>query len=208
MNTVTPSVEDIIGGADVGTGAAFGVVFLLIMLFIAVICLLIAVISYVIWSLGTYRLAKQLNVENAFLAWIPYAQYFTLGKVAEKCDERRGNPVKPWGKYFLIGAVGSVAVGMVLGMLGGFVNFLLPGVGVLFTLPASLISYVPLVIMYICCWKIYREFFPETVNIVMFIVSIFLNVQPIITLIASFRQPNPVENESVEKVEYTYDFQG
>ena len=184
--------SDVVGGADVEASAvAIGATFLLIVSVAAVIGLIVAAVTYVIWSLGTYRLAKKLDVDKAFLAWIPYAQYWTLGQVAEKCDERRGKEVKPWGKYFLISAVGSVVIGTVLSGIGSVINSILPGVGMIFTIPASLLSYLPLVVMCICCWKIDREFFPETVNIVLFVISVVFSVQPIMNLIASFRQPNP-----------------
>ena len=203
--------SDIIGGADTSVGVGVFAI-LLIMLGIAIVCCLVSLVIYVVWCLGTYRLAKKLDVEKPFLAWIPYAQYWTLGQIAEKCDARRGNTAgKPWGKYFLFSALISVAAGLVLGTLGGIINAFIPGVGVLLTLPASLLSYLPLIVLCICCWKIYHEFFSETTSIVLFIVSILCSAYSVILLIASFRELNPaevVEPEEKEPVTYTYDFQG
>jgi hypothetical protein len=64
-------------------------------------------------------------------------------------------------------------------------------------------ALVPLVLDSICRWKIYREFFPETVNVVLFIVGIVLNVQAIITLIASFCKLRPAKEDVIENVEYS-----
>ena len=197
------------GGADASTG--IGIVAILWILGISVIGLLISLAIYIVWCLGTYRLAKKLDVEKPFLAWIPYAQYWTLGQIAEKCDARRGNTAgKPWGKYFLLSSLISMAVGIVFGTVGGLVNLVIPGVGILITLPASLISYLPLIVLCICCWKIYHEFFSETSSIVLFIVSIVCSAYSVILLIASFCELNPVQNdgaaavESLESVEDTY----
>ena len=98
-----------------------------------------------------------------------------------------------------------------IGYLLYFINFifsLIPFIGFILSLLISavmmVIILVPLVLDSICRWKFYREFFPETVNVLLFIVGIVLNVQSIITLIASFRAPNAPENEYVEGVEYSY----
>lgn len=194
---------DIIGGSEsIGFGSVL-VLMLVIWLISAVVSLTVTLLAYLIYALGTYRLAKKLGVERAWLAWIPCAQYFTLGKVAEKCDERRGLAVKPWGLIMLLVSVGAVVLVTVLMGLGTLISMLLAPLGMLFSMLASLISWAPFVIMSICCWKIYREFYPETVNVVLFIISIVFSVQIIVTLIASFRQPNPAENAYIENVEYS-----
>ena len=73
----------------------------------------------------------------------------------------------------------------------------------LITAVMMVIALVPLVLNSICRWKIYREFFPETVNVVLFIVGIVLNVQAIITLIASFCKLQPAKDDAIENVEYS-----
>ena len=195
---------DIIGGYDPAI-PGIGVLLSVLGIFaaVAIFAIAVAIVSYVIYALGTYRLAKKLGVEYAWLAWIPYAQYFTLGKVAEQCDVRRGKSTKPWGKIMLFVALGAMVACAVLGGIGGFLNSLLFPLGVPFTMLSSLVSWAPLVIMCICCWKIYREFFPETVNTVLFVISIVFSVQTIVNLVASFRQPNPVEDTVIENVTFS-----
>lgn len=46
-----------------------------------VILLAYIIVNYVIRSLGLYRIAKSSGVNNAWLAWIPLADLFLLGKV-------------------------------------------------------------------------------------------------------------------------------
>jgi len=45
------------------------------------IVVLIAIACYVLMALGLYKLAKNRGIENPWLAWIPIAQYYTLGKL-------------------------------------------------------------------------------------------------------------------------------
>ena len=179
----------------------FGVsVGLLAVILIAVfsIVFLIAIVAYVLNALAIFRLAKQQNVENAWMAWIPYAQQFTMGKSAETCDERRGLATKPWGKILLFVSIGAAVAGALFGGIGSFLSVIIPILGAPFTMLASLVSWAPLVILYICCWKVFREYFTEPVHIVLLVVSIVLSAQSIILLIASFCKPNPAIDEVVE----------
>ena len=196
--------SDIIGGNDPAIpGIGVLLMILCFLIITSVISIAVSVISYLLYALSTYRLAKKLDVQKAWLAWIPLAQYFTLGKVAEQCDVRRGKSTKPWGKIMLFVALGAMVACAVLGGIGGFLNSLLPPLGIPVTMLSSLVSWAPLVIMCICCWKIYREFFPETVNTVLFVISIVFSVQTIVNLVASFRQPNPVEDTVIENVTFS-----
>jgi hypothetical protein len=84
---------------------------------------------------------------------------------------------------------------------------LIPVVGFILSLLIGalmmVIALVPLVLDSICRWKIYREFYSEPVNVVLFIVGIVLNVQAIITLIASFCKLKPAKDDAIENVEYS-----
>ncbi len=205
-NFLTTPSTDIIGGEDVVMGSAAAVVLIVALIFFA-IGLLVTLAYYLIYSFGLYRVAKKLDVKYAFVAWIPLAQYYTLGKVAEKCDERHGKIARPWGLYVLIGSVGASLLGGALGAIASIAS-IIPLLGMIIYmicyLAIMLLSFAPLVLDCICRWKIYREFFPETVNIVLFIVGIVLNAHYIITLVAAFRKPNDVESEYIENVEYSY----
>ena len=194
----------IIGGSDTIPGIG---VLIAIILAISAVSLIVTLIHYLLYCFGIFRIAKKLDVELAWLAWIPYAQYYTLGKVAEKCDERAGNfSPRPWAKIVLFGAIGTMVVYAILYVVNLILSFI-PFVGfilsLLITAVMMVIALVPLVLDSICRWKIYREFFPETVNVVLFIVGIVLNVQAIITLIASFCKLRSAKDDAIENVEYS-----
>jgi hypothetical protein len=194
----------IIGGSDTIPGIG---VLIAILLAVSAVSLIVTLIHYVLYCFGIFRIAKKLDVDLAWLAWIPYAQYYTLGKVAEKCDERAGNfSPRPWAKIVLFGSIGTVVVYAIL-YVANLICSLIPFVGFILSLLIGalmmVIALVPLVLDSICRWKIYREFFPETVNVVLFIVGIVLNVQAIITLIASFCKLKPAKDDAIENVEYS-----
>lgn len=194
----------IVGGSDTIPGIG---VLIAILLAVSAVSLIVTLIHYVLYCFGIFRIAKKLDVELAWLAWIPYAQYYTLGKVAEKCDERAGNfSPRPWAKIVLFGSIGTAVVYVILYFLNLILS-LIPFVGFILSLLISavmmVIALVPLVLDSICRWKIYREFFAEPVNVVLFIVGIVLNVQAIITLIASFCKLRSAKDDAIENVEYS-----
>ncbi len=179
---------------------------LLIILGVLAAAVLTTIINYVINALGIFLLAKKLDVNLSWLAWIPVAQYFTLGKVAEKCDKRRGITPRPWAKIVLFGSIGTIIVYIVLCVVNIIVS-IIPFIGLilgfLITALIMLITLVPLVLNNICRWKIYRECYPKIVNVVLFIVGIVFFVQTIITLIASFCKLQPAKDDVIENVEYS-----
>ena len=42
---------------------------------------ILALVFYVLFSLGLYTMANRRGISNAWLAWIPIAQFYTLGEV-------------------------------------------------------------------------------------------------------------------------------
>lgn len=199
---------DIIGGYDPAVpGIGVLLTVLCILAAVAIFAIAVAIVSYVIYALGTYRLAKKLGVEYAWLAWIPYAQYYTFGKVVEKCDERRGSKQYPWGKIVLFSFAGAAILGGVFGgvsSIGSMIPLIGSVIGMLCYALVMLVSFATMVLDCICRWKIYREYFPEPANIILFVVGILCNAQSIITLVASFRKPVPAMDTVIEGVAYTY----
>ncbi len=196
----------IIGGADVGAESFVLTLLITILAIIAVVSVALLV-AYVINSLGLYRIAKQLGVDQAFLAWIPYANYFLLGKVVEKCDARNGNRVRPWGLIVLLSMIGATLIGAVLGGASSIFS-IIPLIGLIISVLASMLSMAlsaaTLALDCICRWKIYGEYYSDTAKIVLVIVGALFSIQPIITLITSFRQPKDAQSAPIDNVEYTY----
>ncbi len=194
--------QDVIGGADISIGTSvFGV--LLLVLIIGAVALLISAAVYVIQAIAVMRMAKMLDVEKPWFAWIPIAQGYLMGQIAERCDGRRGIDVKPWGKIMLYVNIGYVGFAAVYSIASGVLP-MIPLIGyVLIVLlwvvyMAVLLAYM--VINYICIWKMFREFFPETVNVVVFVVSILFNAHFIGMLVATFFPLRPSADEEMWEI--------
>ena len=190
------TLSNLVAGGLLGT-------ILLIFLGVLIAGAVFGIIGYVINALGIFRLAKKLNVDLAWLAWIPVAQNFTIGKVAEKCDDRRGIVAKSWGKILLIANLIAMVASAVLSGIANLINLIIPGLGVPFGLLTTVISIAVFVLYCICLWKIFREFFKQPVNVILFIVGIVFNVQSLITLIASFCKLCPAKDDAIKNVEYS-----
>ncbi len=92
------------------SSVVIGLVVGIIILYLGLLGLVIA--NYVLSSLGMYRFAKNRQISDPWMAWIPVVNDYLLGKVTEKYDESKGMKHR-WSKVMLILALVNIA-GMVL----------------------------------------------------------------------------------------------
>lgn len=59
---------------------------LIIILVIVCICALFAIVAYVMSSIGLYTIAKNRGYDKAFLAWIPIANLYLIGAIADNIN--------------------------------------------------------------------------------------------------------------------------
>lgn len=85
--------------------------------------LLFALASYVISGVSFLKISKKLGVEKGWLSFIPIANYWLLGRLAEE-DGKRYHPEKKqtkWGKIYLTtGIVYFVVMLLISGVYGTF----------------------------------------------------------------------------------------
>ena len=176
--------------------ATVAIVMIVVALIALAVGILTVLVAYVLQALAIMRMSQKLYVERPWLAWIPIAQSYALGRVAERCDERQGKEVKPWAKILLFAHIGYYVVYVVLSGMSGIVQFIVPILGpALLSLLQTALSLAFTVFVYICVWKAFREFYPPTVNIVVFVVTVVLSIHPITMLIASFFTLQPAYRE-------------
>ena len=176
--------------------ATVAIVMIVVALLALAVGILTVLVAYVLQALAIMRMSQKLYVERPWLAWIPIAQSYALGRVAERCDERQGKEVKPWAKILLFAHIGYYVVYVVLSGMSGIVQFIVPILGpALLSLLQTALSLAFTVFVYICVWKAFREFYPPTVNIVVFVVTVVLSIHPITMLIASFFTLQPAYRE-------------
>ena len=94
------------------------------------IVLIIGIICYVFSSIGLYTMAKNRNLDHAWLAWIPSAQFYIMGSLIND-DVSISTLHIPYAKIFL--PLLSLAFSLVMSVLG-----LIPYLGVLFGIVLSL----------------------------------------------------------------------
>jgi len=184
------------GTVDAERFELLAIVMIVVALIAFAVGILIVLVAYVLQALAIMRMSQKLYVERPWLAWIPIAQSYALGRVAERCDERQGKEVKPWAKILLFAHIGYYVVYVVLSGMSGIVQFIVPILGpALLSLLQTALSLAFTVFVYICVWKAFREFYPPTVNIVVFVVTVVLSIHPITMLIASFFTLQPAYRE-------------
>lgn len=95
---------------------------------------LVGIALYVLFSFGLFTLANRRNVPNAWLAWIPIAQFYILGEVIGPV-KLGSYEITQTGAYLLGAMVGLWILSMIpfLGMLFGVANMVV-GVGALYFL--------------------------------------------------------------------------
>lgn len=185
------------GSGDAERMETMAIAIIVIALITLAVGMLSVIVTYVLQALAIMRMSNKLYIERPWLAWIPIAQSYALGRVAERCDERQGKDVKPWAKILLFAHIGYYVVYVVLSGISGLVQLIIPVIGpALLSLLQTALTLAFTVLVYICVWKAFREFYPPTVNIVVFVVTVVLSVHPITMLIASFLPLQPAYRET------------
>ncbi len=154
-----------------GILAVFGIV-----IFLAIA---ISLTVYVFYAISLYTLANKRGMKNTFLAFIPIANTYFLGKITDDIC-RTMNQKTNYAQKLLVFNIISVAASIILSPLL-LVAGLLRNVAVLlvvvmlFYLLILLANVCYLVFFYIALYKIYKEYAPN--NAVLFeIISIIVNI--------------------------------
>lgn len=166
-------------------------------------------IIYVLESIGLYRMAKKLNHDKAWLAWIPYAKLWLLFDMPKKefrvLALNKEIPVRTNAFWIYIAI--TYGSGIVLNMLAVIpiinwvVAFISPLMGIALTL-------VFVFMMYPAYKDLFDLFLPEPTSKGYTLASIICSclglgiVAPILLLIASSKEPVEV----IENQEYTSDY--
>lgn len=87
----------------------FPVIMLAIMLVMYAFMFLLLIGVYVAESLSIYKLCKKLNIDNAFLGFIPFANSYKFGEIADVlCQRNRDNTKLRFKKLLLILHIATV----------------------------------------------------------------------------------------------------
>lgn len=124
-----------------------------------VIILIIGIVCYVFNSLSFYQMAKNRNMDNAWLAWIPIAKTYLMGKIINE-KVAFGSWVIPYAHVFL----------PLFPIAAGFLS-MIPYIGWIFTIASGVYYYAAL-------YRLYRMYKPENAVLFLVLSIIFAVTQP------------------------------
>lgn len=81
--------------------AVLGIIYLAV--FICVI------LDYVFRSIALHKIAKRREIAKPWLAWIPFANYWIIGRIADEYDAKNGIK-RRWGRLLLVLSITTISV--------------------------------------------------------------------------------------------------
>ena len=180
----------------------------------------IAVATYIVQALSLMRIAKKLDVPNGWMAFIPFANIYLIGKLAEKSDERAypGGEGRKWSKVLLGWTIATIAVTLVLSVLLT-IGLVFAGVSmrpektmisvtvvscVLYTLILMIPAVILSVYEYMAYYRIYRVMAGQKNAVWMLLLSIFVNpAATVILAVLGFGKNFPRKEDAVQTASET-----
>lgn len=92
-------------------GVAVGMVLFLVLLYL--IILGVGLMAYILQSLGLQTIAKRRQINNPWLAWLPFGNYWIIGSIADDYDSKNGKNYK-WRKVLLTLSLVSIGAFIVV----------------------------------------------------------------------------------------------
>lgn len=153
-----------------------------ILSFLLLASLLFFVVLYIFESIALYTIAKNRGIKNAFLSFIPVAEYYILGKVYDDISATMNKKTGYAARMVVLASFAlastvfaCVFLGMsvVMGYAGGisvpFLIFAIP-----FVLAQIGCTVALLVFMYISVYAIYKEYVPSNASLFL-VFSVFMS---------------------------------
>lgn len=127
-------------------------------------------IAYIVGAIGLKRMADKLRVENSWLAFIPLANAYLIGRVAGDRLDLFGYQIENLGLILLAGSALS-------GLISG-----IPIIGFLLIIAFSVISFAAL-------YKIYLMFVPNSAMLYLILSIVLAFIAPFLLYAASLKDP-------------------
>jgi len=173
---------------SVSSDSVIGIAFLvlaLVLLFALAICAVI----YVFSAIGTYKIAKNRNMNAPYLAFIPVANVYLLGLIADDIERTMGKKTS-YAKKLLVLSIITFAISIFM-MPISFISGFATGMGstalatamlipeVLLAVASFVIAIVLAVYEYIVIYKIFKEYSPENATLFL-VLSVLFSIHPFI----------------------------
>ena len=150
-----PSVGDGLAVGAAGVLVAVLLIFLLLML-------ALSVVSYVLGSVGFYRIAKRRGIHHAWLAWIPVGNAWLLGSISDHYQYVAKQKVTKRRRVLLVLQIIAAAFGFIYGFAAALVGIMETG-GSIGMVAVTVIAYLVLlgvsVATSVFCYIAYYDLF-------------------------------------------------
>lgn len=194
-------------------GLSYGIVFIVIWLFVMLITSGINILFYILNGLGVSRMAKSLGVAKPSGAFVPIYRMKILGDVAEESAVRNNSKRRSYGRILLGLYIGYMAVFVIFYILmfvlavvvgrtaifGTSADEVTIGIAamiivlfmIMFCFAVFALAIIYAVFYYMALYQIYKCFSPE-VAVLWLLLSIFVQpAQMVLMLILSKNAPAP-----------------
>lgn len=148
------------------------------------IFLVVGIVIYILGALGLYTMAKNKNIENPWLAWIPIVQLYILGRIIRTLKI---------GEY----EVPQVEMVLPLAAVGGTVFSVIPLIG-------GLIGLVVLVINLFALHRLYNIYRPDEAVLYLIISVVLPFMGPVFIFLMRNDKPLKAEDQRGSKWDLQY----
>lgn len=138
---------------------------------------ILGIIFYVFMALGLYNMAKNRNIEYAWLAWIPVANLYILGLLSGNFNAI--DPIKVEIKPELYLPIGVVIVGSL--------NFI--------PILSSLLGIVLAILYFVTLYRVFRQY-DEEHSVIYLILSIIFHIECIFLFMMRDKEYVPLDDEN------------
>jgi hypothetical protein len=136
-----------------------------------IILVIVGIALYIVMALALQAMAKKLDLENTWLAWIPVANVYLMGKIAGDEVTIFQKKIPKLSLVLLVGAIATVIISSI------------PVIGQLVCIAYAVLSFVAM-------YKVYR-IFAEGSAVLFIVLSIVINITaPFLMLAVSKNEPN------------------
>lgn len=197
----------------------FGLAFLGVAVVLLLVVLAVALVCYVLGSIGLYTIAKRRGIHNPWLAWLPIGKQWIVGCISDQYQYVVKEKIRNKRKILLILSLVSLVVNAVLQTTGNAAVMSLimesdqsgalarGAISIVSNMICSGISIASLVFYYMAMYDLYTSCCPQN-NILYLVFSIIFRVSEPFFLFFNRKQDGgmPPRREPVrpEPVQYSY----
>lgn len=154
------------------------------------------IICYVFQSIGLFKMAKSMGFNHTWMAWVPFFNTYTLGKIGSKYVKNDGKPSAKFGGWlvgFEIAMIVTlfVIIGAIIAMIPNIITMTqsgetIPNDGLIVSLLIIVLSYLLLigisiaycVIYYIALWRMFAIFSNSNATVFLILSILFSITTP------------------------------